>query len=113
MLDLNFVREHRDAVTDGLNKRGSELSLAPFESLDARRRELLQEVETLKATRNKSSKEIGAIMKSGGDATALREEMRQVGEKITALGEELETTENELRTFMYEIPNAPHAIEDP
>ncbi len=109
MLDLNYVRQHLKEVEAALSTRGQSVSLQPLEDLDATRRNLLQEVETLKKLRNESSKKIGRIMKEGGDATVLKEEMREVGGKITALEERLKTTEEDLRSFMLQLPNIPDA----
>ena len=108
MLDLHYVREHTDAVAEALRKRRADVSLEPFHDLDQRRRDLLHEVEQLKQERNASSKEIGAIVKSGGDASAMKARVREVGDKITALSADLQTTEAALHEFMQGIPNIPH-----
>jgi len=109
MLDLNHVRNHADQVEAALRRRGGELSLDPLKQLDGKRRTFLQNVEELKRHRNESSKKIGQILKSGGDAGALKEEMRQVGDKISGLEEELQQVEEKLRSFMLELPNIPHS----
>ncbi len=108
MLDLHFVREHTDRVADSLRKRGTPLSLEPFRELDGRRRSLLVEMEGLKKLRNESSKKIGQIVKAGGDAAPLKEEMREVGERIAALEKEAEAAEEALKGLLAEIPNVPH-----
>ena len=97
MLDLHFVREHTDRVAEALRKRGSTLSLSPFREMDERRRGALVEVEGLKKLRNESSKRIGQLVKSGGDAAPLKEEMRRVGERIAALEKEVESAQEELK----------------
>ncbi|MDX1388417.1 MAG: serine--tRNA ligase [Acidobacteriota bacterium] len=107
MLDLSYVRENPEAVEIALSTRGQSVSLQPLKDLDATRRSILQEVEALKKLRNESSKKIGRIMKEGGDAATLKEEMRDVGAKIAALEERLKTTEEDLRTFMLQLPNVP------
>ncbi len=61
MLDLHFVREHPDDVAAGLRKRGQAWALEEFQTLDAKRRGLLVEIEGLKRHRNESSKKIGEI----------------------------------------------------
>jgi seryl-tRNA synthetase len=109
MLDLRFVREHTERVAEALRKRGSTLSLTPFREMDDRRRRALVDVEGLKKLRNESSKRIGQIVKSGQDAGPLREEMRQVGERIAALEKEVESAGAALEAFLAEIPNVPHA----
>jgi len=110
MLDPSFVRQHLDEVALALRKRGADASLLdPVRELDAKRRRLLVEVEGLKKARNESSRRIGEILKSGGDAATLREETRQAGERITTLESELEAIEGQLRGRLEEIPNLPHA----
>jgi len=110
MLDPGYVRQHLDEVALALRKRGSDPALLePLRDLDAKRRRLLVEVEGLKKNRNESSRRIGEIMKSGGDASAMREETRQAGERIASLEDELNGIEVELRSRLEEIPNLPHA----
>ncbi len=110
MLDPSYVRQHLDEVALALRKRGADPSLLdPLRELDGKRRSLLVEVEGLKKNRNESSRRIGEIMKSGGDASAMREETRQAGERIATLEGELDGIEVDLRTRLLEIPNLPHA----
>jgi len=108
MLDPHFVRDNLDAVTEALKNMGESISMDPFREMDEKRRNLLGEVEELKRHRNTSSKKIGQIMKAGEDAAPLREEMRLVGDKISAIEEQLGAIETELRDFMLKIPNLPH-----
>jgi len=108
MLDLNYVREHLDEVTQGLRKRGAEAYLASFGALDARRRTLLVEVEELNRARNEKSRRIGGLIKDGQDAEPLKQEVRGIGDKIAALKGELESTESELTSLMHQLPNLPH-----
>lgn len=74
--------------------------------LDEKRRELLTEVETLKAERNTVSKEIGK-MKDKSERQAKIDAMRIVGEKISAMDAELAEVDTELQTLMSELPNIP------
>lgn len=109
MLDPHFVRDHVDEVRAALAKRRMDVSLDPFLDLDRRRRELLGEVESLKQARNARSKEIGAILKSGGDAAAAKEEVRAIGERVSALESELGSVEEGLSALLHDLPNLPHA----
>jgi seryl-tRNA synthetase len=108
MLDLHFVREHPDRVAAGLAKRGQRMALDELQSLDTRRRALLVEIEGLKRHRNESSKKIGDIMKGGGDATPLRNEMKSLGEKVAALEIQSDEIEASLSELMKRLPNMPH-----
>ncbi len=108
MLDLRYVRENIDAVAEALRKRSMEDdSLGPFRELDEKRRSLLVEIEGLRKARNDSSRKIGEIVKGGGDAGAMKDEVRKVGERITELEQTLEQTEAGLDRLMQELPNVP------
>lgn len=107
MLDIELIRNETDLVKAGLKKRNMDPSLADqARELDTRRRELLVEVETLKAERNTVSKEIGAMKEK-----AAREEkiaaMRSVGDKIDALDTELADVDAKLNALMSNLPNIP------
>jgi len=108
MLDIQLVRNHPELVAAGLAKRGQTVALDAFRSLDTNRRALLTEVESLKRHRNESSKKIGEVMKSGGDAAALRNEMKSLGEKVTELERGIVDVEAELDEFLKRLPNLPH-----
>jgi seryl-tRNA synthetase len=108
MLDLHYVREHLAEVEDALRRRGTERSLDDFRKIDRSRRDLLVEVEDLKKTRNESSKKIGEVIRTGGDAEPLKREVRKIGERISELDARLDTAQRELRELMAELPNLPH-----
>jgi len=66
MIDIKLLREQPDLVRDAMKKLGAED--APVEEairLDQRRRQILTELEALKAERNKGSKAIGQLMREG------------------------------------------------
>jgi len=107
MLDLNHVRQHPDEVRQALASRGMELGLDRLLELDERRRGVLTEVEGLKKTRNDNSRQIGAVMKSGGDAEALREETKRLGTRIAELEQESQQIEADLHACLVELPNLP------
>src|SRR5215475_1433000 len=104
MLDLHLLRERPELVVEGLKKRGQVPALDELQALDAKRRALLVETEGLKRKRNESSKEIGQIMKGGGDATALRAEMKAVGERVAAVEAEGAGVDEALADLMKRLP---------
>ncbi len=107
MLDINLIREQPDIVRQSMAAR--QMDSAPVEAvlrLDEQRRELIQEVEALKAERNAVSKEIGR-MKEPAERQAKIEAMRQVGERISGLDERLRQVEEELNANLAVIPNLP------
>jgi seryl-tRNA synthetase len=110
LLDAKLLRNEPDRVRQGLLNRGKSLDdVTRFTDLDTRRRELLHEVEQLKNRRNTVSQEVAVKKRSGEDAEALILEMRDVGDRIKELDEEVRTVESELDQVLLSIPNVPHA----
>lgn len=109
MLDLALIRERPEEVKEGLQKVGADpAQVDGILGLDARRREILTEVESLRAERNRVSKEIGRMKDTAGRERFVAE-MRQVGERIATLEEALRQVESALDRAMLEVPNLPHA----
>ena len=107
MLDINLFREEPDLVRAGMRKRG--IDPAPVDeviALDIRRRELLQEVEELKAERNTVSKEIGK-MKDQAERQAKIDAMGTVNANIGKLDDELKEVDEKLKGLLAVIPNIP------
>ena len=98
MLDLKAIRRDPDAVRAALARRGdgSDARLDEALALDARRRELLPEVEGLRARQNEASQAIARAKKEGGDAAEAIAEMQEVSRRAKALSEELAAVEAEL-----------------
>ncbi|MCY0864369.1 MAG: serine--tRNA ligase, partial [Sulfobacillus sp.] len=76
MLDLKRIRQEPETVRELLRKKHVEVDFTPLLDWDQKRRELLAEVEQLKAERNRVSEEVARRKKSQQDATSLIEEMR-------------------------------------
>ncbi|SDS76611.1 seryl-tRNA synthetase [Paenibacillaceae bacterium GAS479] len=109
MLDVKLLRSDYDRVAKALTDRKKSLELiSAFPELDAKRRSIIQEGETLKARRNAVSQEVAKLKKSGGDAEALIVEMREVGDRIKELDEELRVLDEEMEGMLLTIPNLPH-----
>jgi seryl-tRNA synthetase len=108
MLDLKFIRENFAKVEEGVRKKGMPIDLSPFPILEEKRRALLKQAEELKALRNRVSEEIGQAKKKGVEASAKVAEMREVGERIKSLDEELKGVEKQLYELQIRIPNLPH-----
>lgn len=110
MLDLKFVRENPEIVKQNIKNKFQDKKLGLVDeviTLDAEFRNTKQQVETLRADRNKISKQIGALMAQGK-----REEAEETKKKVTAQSErlaELEVRQGELeeriKTIMMTIPN--------
>lgn len=108
MLDIKFLRENLDFVRRKILERGQEIDLDRFAALEAKRRNILQEVESLRSERNQTSKEIGRKKAGKEDASGLIARMAEVSARIKELDELLKQTEEELRNFVMTIPNIPH-----
>ncbi|HET7011177.1 MAG TPA: serine--tRNA ligase [Anaerolineales bacterium] len=106
MLDIQYVRDHPEIVRAGLRRRGFEPPLDEALDLDGRRRRLLSEVESLKAERNRVSKEIGA-MKDAAARQARIDEMRLIGDRIDGLDGEVRQVDQSLHELLAGLPNLP------
>ncbi|MCB9136042.1 MAG: serine--tRNA ligase [Anaerolineales bacterium] len=107
MLDIALFRDDPERVRTSLRTR--QMDPAPVDQvieLDVRRRDLIGQVEVLKAERNKVSKEIGK-MKDPAERQAKIEAMRAVGDQIDAMDVELRETETQLDGLLATIPNLP------
>lgn len=109
MLDVKWLRNEYEQVEKALKNRNASLDLiSGFPELDVKRRALLVETDNLKTRRNTVSQEVAKLKKSGGDAEALIIEMREVGDRIKELDEEIRTVEAQVEELMLAIPNLPH-----
>lgn len=107
MLDVKFVVENADLVKAAMKTRSGEYDVDIVLELDKRRREILREVEVLKAERNRESAQVAALKKEKKDASEIIARMKEVGDKIKALDDELAPVESKLRMAMLSIPNMP------
>jgi seryl-tRNA synthetase len=109
MLDIKVLRANFEEVKEKLKHRGEDLTdLGKFEDLDQRRRELIVEAEQLKSKRNEVSQQVAALKRDKADADHLITEMREVGDRIKVLDEELSGVEETLELLLMSIPNIPH-----
>ena len=109
MLDIRFVRENPDLVRENIRKKFQEAKLPLVDevlALDKRNREIKIEVESLRANRNKASKQIGALMAQGKreEAEAVKKEIVQEGARIDELSAEEKQVEADLLQKMMVIP---------
>jgi seryl-tRNA synthetase len=108
MLDLSYFRNNFDAVVARLATRGAVPNLDNFRELDRQRRAAIAETEQLKARRNSESAEIAKLRKQGVDTAAQQQAVRQIGERIAALDDQVKTLEDSFRELLAGIPNVPH-----
>jgi seryl-tRNA synthetase len=107
MHDLGFVRTNLELVKEKLRARGADPDalLGTFGEIDARRRQAITQVETLKAERNKLSEEVGKKKRAGEDASELMDRVPQLKDQIERQENESAAAEIELRTILQSIPN--------
>ena len=108
MLDIKYLRQNIDFVRQKMDQRGQKIDFDGFLSLDAKRRDILGAVETLRNERNSVSKQVGELKKKKEDASALIEKMGDVSAKIKEYDEILRVTEEELNAFVMIVPNIQH-----
>jgi seryl-tRNA synthetase len=112
MLDIKLIREQPDWVRERLATRGAgdEKAIDSVLEHDEKRREVLVEVENLKAQRKRASKEIGALLaqKRTDEAEARKHETRQLGERIGSLDQAVSDADQERESVLLRIPNLPH-----
>ena len=114
MLQVPFIREHKDLVIAGLAKRNIEATSLIHDviSLDEDRRRIQTELDSLLAESNALSKEIGNLYKSGEaqKANLLKEKTSQIKETTKTLNESLTDKIEALTELLYKIPNVPNEI---
>ena len=109
MLDIKRIRQNPEALTEAMRKRrGKGADVSGLIELDAKRRELMQEAEQLKARRNEESAKVPAMKKAGQDTTELMAEMKRVGARIKELDEQIAAMDEEMNGMLLSIPNIPH-----
>ncbi len=109
MLDIQLFRNEPERVARGFAAKG----INPAEvdrvlELDAKRRDCTFQTEVLKKERNEASKQVGKIVKEGGDAEPIKERMRIVGDEIKRLDDELKQANEDLQNLLLRLPNLPH-----
>lgn len=107
MLDLKYVCENIDFVTEKLSHRSGKSPIGEVSPLAEKRVELIKKVEQLKATKNAVSKEIAEIKKNKGNADDKIAEMKELGEDIKKYDDELTEIVDKLNELMLAIPNIP------
>jgi seryl-tRNA synthetase len=108
MHDLSFFRNHLQEIQRRLVARGFEFDTAAFQELDEKRRAALTQSEQLKASRNAASAQISKLRRDGVDTTEQQQEVRLIGEQISAFDQEAAKLDEEFRDLLARIPNIPH-----
>lgn len=110
MLDIKFVRSNPETVKENIRKKFQEEKLVLVDEvleLDKRNREIKQEVEVLRADKNKISKEIGGCMARGEKEAAeqWKQKVQENADRIETLSAEEKEVEQKIKKIMMTIPN--------
>jgi len=111
VLDPALLRDRFDFVRDTLQKRGTNLDaeLQSLAALEAERRRLLQEVESLKREQNAAAEDVAKAKKQGLDTTQKQEANRAGAQRIKQLDAQLAELEQRRSQGLLVLPNLPHA----
>ena len=110
MLDIKFVRENPEIVKKNIQNKFQDEKLPLVDEvieLDAKNREIKQEVEGLRANRNKLSKQIGALMAQGKkeEAEAVKKQVTDAADRMNELDAQEKDVEARIKKIMMTIPN--------
>lgn len=112
MLQLNFIRENKERVLEGLRKRNFQDPdiINRILTLDDTRKETQQQLDQVLAQMNQLSKEIGSYYKQGKhqEAEGMKTKVAELKEQSNALRDKLQTTEQDLENTVIQVPNIPN-----
>ena len=107
MLDLRMLRQRPEEVMEALKRRGFDLDLKLFQTLEEERKRLQSETEALQNQRNTVSKTIGKAKADGDDVSTLVAEVGDLGERLEAAKKDFDQVQEREHDFLLEIPNVP------
>ncbi len=111
MHDIRFIRENVELIREDLRKRRNDVKLEMFDrllALDSKARSLKKRIQELRTDRNRLSKEIGKLKKSGEDDHDLVKKVNSVNSEIQKIETKTAKLEHELRGIQMSIPNILH-----
>lgn len=107
MLDPKLLRADIEAVASQLKRKAYDLDISRFSQLEEMRKSLQVETQELQSVRNQRSKEIGAAKGRGEDIGPIKSEMDQLSKNLKEKEQQLQSLQDELLSWMAEIPNLP------
>ena len=111
MLDPKLLRNDLDLVVTQLERKGVEFDVSAYQALEAKRKWLQLETESLQNQRKDGSKSVGLLMKEGQKeaAEALKVEISGIGDQLAAIEARFHEVQSELDRILMESPNLPDA----
>lgn len=111
MLEINRIRENKEAILKGLQKRGIDATstLEYISIADEKWRAVLAELQEVQAESNRISKEIGIFFREGKkeEAEKAKQNTAELKAKEQVLKEKVTVLENQIQEKLYELPNVP------
>ncbi len=107
MLSLQFIRDHPDVVKESLRKRRETAPVDEILELDVRRRQLLSQLEAMRAEQNRASGEIAKVKDKSTIADRIAE-MRQLSQRIKELEPTIKDIDERLEQLLLLVPNIPN-----
>ncbi len=105
MLDIKYIRNHPEKVREGSKNKGVDVDIDRLLEIEEKRRDLLQEIESLKSKKNKANELIKQADEN--EKKEIIEEMRTVDEKEEEFEREFKIVDREYQQLMSIIPNIP------
>jgi len=107
LLSLQFIREHQDVVREALRKRHETAPIDEIVELDVRRRQLLSQLESMRAEQNRASGEIAKVKDKSSVADRIAE-LRHLSQRIKELEPTIKEIDERLGQLLLLVPNIPH-----
>ena len=108
MIEIKKLRDDIDGVYSSLKKRGYELDISLFKSLDEKRKSLQIDVENLQADRKKLSNEFGKLKSQGEDTQSLKKIIDKKNKDLESKDLDLQVTLKDINELLLDMPNIPH-----
>ncbi len=108
MHDLKFIRENVELARQGLEAKRSKVDLSALLKLDQERREVIQQIDQLRAQQNVANDEISQLLKNKQDPKEKIAAMKQISARITEMEPSLKAVEQKIDDVLLTIPNFPH-----
>jgi len=109
MLDIKTIRQNPENLREALKKRKSAFNIDAFLEKDNRYRKQMREIEELRSTQNKISKEIQQLLKEKKDATSKINANKELRQKLDSLKTDFQLLSEEYQKDCLTIPNIPHS----
>lgn len=105
MLDLKYILSNLDEVKEKTKNRNYEFDFDTLVAENSKRKDIINEVEKLKADRNAISKQVGILKKEGKDTTELQEQVKRDASKMQELDDALDKCDENIKNMLLNLPN--------